>query len=1138
VSLERGEVHASHTSIEDGTPPGRPTGRPPRLSATGHAFDRHETAGHTAPDQDLFMPLLAMLPIVRSFAPAQARESRPRPSACAVALLVASAVSLPARAEDIDVYRAQLAAQQKPNVLFVLDFSGSMLSDVNGDDAATSGLERKIDILRSSLANVLDANVGGLRAGIGSIYSDRASGVRWPISEIDADGHDIDPAIPAGAFTARDIMLKQLDRQQADGSTRTVNALAEAALYFRGATVGNGGRPPNQPNSHRPDRWNAALERYNGGHPSAAIEASYAERNESWTPGAAYWQAAYQEGVNEAGNVGFCFDYSASGGANGCADKIIVDPAADCQSRDGRYQQSDDPDGGGRAHRLCSYDHPDAWRGASYRTPIEGECSANVIVLISDGVPDRYDDNDALREVLGTDDPDASCVPLAADFFAGSRPDANGDCGPELVRKLATEPQVAGIENSTVKTFTIGFGVEGAGQDYLDLLASEGGGSSYSADSAATLADALTQAAGAIVGEAESFVELAIDVDKASFSHGDRAYFSLFTPSSRRGWSGNLKGYFLDDDGFSDINGEPAVVAGPSGPRFADTAQSFWSDAPDGNDVAKGGASEQLVAGGRTLYTFPGGTPSGAGLSQSAANALVPGNGAITAAMLGTDEATRTAALTWLQTAPMGDPLHSKSVSVEYGPGGGGGGNRQVVYVMTNQGFLHAIDATAPSGPGAGDTAGGGELFAFMPKRLLANLPALASGKTGDDHVYGLDGGTTRWHDDTNANGVVDAGETMLLIVGMRRGGEAYYAIDVSDPTDPALAWQIDSTMTGFAELAQSWSRPMLVRVRQGTGSRRVLMFGGGYDPILDDEDARVPSRGNAVFVVDQNGSLVKKFTHPGMRYAMPADLAVIDSDSDGLADRVYAVDLGEQVWRVDFDDLSPTSTAAVTLFADLSGGAYQPFFHAPSIALNRGTAGNYFSVALGSGDRTDPLATASQNALFMLRDTDVAPGAPAAAFASILSTDLLDATDDALGSSDPAVASAAQAAFADKRGWRVNLETGEKSLSRIVSFSGELFATTFRPDPASADDPCSFGSDQRYYRMDLGTAVPRILDEDDGASLVEREARWRRIEGSGIPSEPVPIFTKGSDTTKISIGQKLVDSVEPRMTRVYWHAK
>ena len=157
-------------------------------------------------------------------------------------------------------------------------------------------------------------------------------------------------------------------------------------------------------------------------------------------------------------------------------------------------------------------------------------------------------------------------------------------------------------------------------------------------------------------------------------------------------------------------------------------------------------------------------------------------------------------------------------------------GNRQVVFVMTNQGLLHAIDATAPTVPGSGDASGGEELFAYMPRRLLANLPALASGEVGDEHVYGLDGGITRWHEDADNDGVVDAGESLLLILGMRRGGDAYHAIDVSDPRAPRLRWVIDARTPGFANLAQSWSRASLIEVRRGAGTERVLVFGGGYD--------------------------------------------------------------------------------------------------------------------------------------------------------------------------------------------------------------------------------------------------------------------------------------------------------------------
>ena len=177
--------------------------------------------------------------------PPDGRRSSPRsPSrraSGAFALAATCALALPAQADDIDVYTASVAAQKKPNVLFVLDYSGSMNEDIAGGDASTSGLPRKIDVLHDAMEDVLGKNVGAIRAGIGSIYSDFASGVRWPVSELGADAHDVDPAIPPGALSAREAMLTQLERHGPGGTTRTVDALVEAAMYFRGGPVANGG---------------------------------------------------------------------------------------------------------------------------------------------------------------------------------------------------------------------------------------------------------------------------------------------------------------------------------------------------------------------------------------------------------------------------------------------------------------------------------------------------------------------------------------------------------------------------------------------------------------------------------------------------------------------------------------------------------------------------------------------------------------------------------------------------------------------------------------------------------------------------------------------------------------------------------
>ena len=1052
-----------------------------------------------------------------------ARRAR-RPLATGlVALAAVLAAALPASADDLDVYRARLAKQKKPNILFVLDYSGSMRQDIHGEEIAPgSGTPAKIELLREAMSEVLAANTDTINAGLGSLFGSRPSGVRWPIAPLDADPSTVDPAIVPGSRTMAQVIEGQLVRQDAGGSTLTVNALVEAAQYFGGRAVLNGGQDPRQPSGHRPDAWDPATGAYAGGSSRAAIGAAY-----STVPGDGP-KAGYALGAGEPGDFGWCNDLSISGGPNACAGLVTydcVDQAAGTWSTEGDEGTSD-------ARRTCKYVHPDAWRGATYDSPIAQSCQANAIVLISDGEPDPAQRNGALDALIGA----GECEDLSASVFDSAPGTAvDGNCGPEVVRALATTPQDPTLPDSTVRTYTVGFDVEGPGKTYLQRLASDGGGAYFDAEAPGDLSRALQSIVDDVAFGAESFAELSIGVNRETFSSDDRAFASLFAPSLRRGWNGNLKGYFLDADGLVDLDGRPATGADGG---FADGARSFWSAVPDGDTVEAGGASGKLDPTARNLYTDAGdGSDHGDALAGSEANVIGSTNGSITAADLGLPDGSpaRGPVLDWLRAAPMGDPLHSKSVGVDYG-------DRQVVYVMTNQGLLHAIDATAPTAPGdgaagSGNDDGGRELFAYMPRRLLANLPALASGEIGEDHVYGLDGSITRWHEDDDGDGVVDAGESLLLVLGMRRGGTAYHAIDVSDPTSPRLEWVVDDASPGFAKLAQTWSRASLLEVRRGAGTERVLAFGGGYDADrLDGRDKRRNADGDAVFLVDRDGDLVRRFDGAGMKHSIAADLTAIDSDVDGLADRIYAADVGGRIWRIDFDD-PWASAGTITRFADLhSNAAPQPLFSAPSVALVRSGARPFLSVSIGSGDRTDPLDAASRNALFMLRDRDVAKGPPARGTTRIDVDDLHDATGDALGSSDPVVAAAARTALDAARGWRVDLAVGEKVLARTVSFEGALLATSYRPEDDPSADPCEYAEERRFHVLDIATA--RAADTERGGVAASGTPRSETLGGTGIPPTPVIVHPKGSGQADSIIDKKVTKSFDKRVKRVYWHAR
>ena len=282
--------------------------------------------------------------------------SRRTGSSCLSGLVILC-LAAAAQADDIDVYTAQVSAQQKPNILFVLDYSGSMAADIYGsyDD---NGNPKKIDILKDAMHTVLDNNVDYINAGIGSLYSKTTTGIRWPISELSADASTVDPDITPGTHTVAELMALQVDERDAGGGTATVDALVEAAQYFRGDAVTHNDSDPADGSRHQPSIWDSVNEVYSGGDERAANASSYSPSN------------AYDTDYSQ---TYYCNDFSTSGGPNYCEGKSTSSCAVmgTLDSPTPGYERQENLWG---SYSRCEYSRTQDWMGAYYNSAITQTC--------------------------------------------------------------------------------------------------------------------------------------------------------------------------------------------------------------------------------------------------------------------------------------------------------------------------------------------------------------------------------------------------------------------------------------------------------------------------------------------------------------------------------------------------------------------------------------------------------------------------------------------------------------------------------------------------------------------------------------------------------------------------------------------
>lgn len=803
---------------------------------------------------------------------------------------------------------------------------------------------------------------------------------------------------------------------------------------------------------------------------------------------------------------------------------------------------------------------------ALYKSPADTACQHNYIVYLTDGLPTSDGISslvsggtatsrgirakvEALQQNLvkptGSGGLGQSDVVLTKTCDTG-RSDDGGECLVALSEYMGKADLRATVQGKqTVTTFFIGFGDDFAGGltntafQYLANAATASGGEAFQANDLPQLEGAFNSIVASVADTNTTFTAPTVAVNAFNRTQTlSDLYVAVFAPSTKRHWPGNLKKYTIAEGVIKDRDGNDAVDSQTG--FFKDQAFDKWatSTAGHGYDVIKGGAANLLPSpASRKVYTY---------ISASAANPSSPvtlgsSNLLSTSNVSDTDlqignagDPARADLIDWALgrdvpgTTPrnvMGDPMHSQPAIVIYG--GTASSPEGVVYVPTNDGYLHAINA---------DT--GVELWSFIPQEILPQLKLLYQNGDSSTKSYTLDGEVRVLKYDINGDGTVSDKDRVFIYFGQGRGGSKYYAMDVTDKDNPKFMWAI-----GLPDAGRTWSPPTVAHVSIGDGSAQnkqhlVLIMAGGYDP-AEDNSVYVTSSpiGNRIYMVDAvKGTLLwsagsdtsnANLKLDRMDHSIPSRVTVMDVDQDGMADRMYVGDMAGQVWR--FDITNSTTATPVSANALVNGGVIaslgahdldaatpaatraanaRRFYNAPDVVAVENPGGTaYLSINIGSGYRGKPTNKDIQDRFYALRDF--------APFRAMTSTEYRDINDAPVMDDDVTdiTEDVAPALPANAAGWKLRLATGEKVLSDSTTFDRSTFFVTYTPSTGSTSDTCLANS------TGGGSNSVYIVNLINGAPVIDMRDTSVPGEGDPKPGDPPPELTGDDRSTDLNQG-------------------
>jgi len=358
-----------------------------------------------------------------------------------------------------------------------------------------------------------------------------------------------------------------------------------------------------------------------------------------------------------------------------------------------------------------------------------------------------------------------------------------------------------------------------------------------------------------------------------------------------------------------------------------------------------------------------------------------------------------------------------------------------VVYVGANDGMLHAFNAD-----------NGVERWAFIPPPLLDRLRNMESVRANSSNsIYGVDGSPAvkdvfyggRWR--------------TLLVSGLGYGGKGYFALDVTDPDNPAhlfsfandpiekivYTWDADGAprqysyqvagavpaQVDYSKLGDAWSKPLLLPLPYKGATRWVAAIGGGYG------GGAKTGYGSAVYVLDleNSGQVLANIAladnaASDIGNGVAPVLAAITADSTTLAGYrgalAYFTDLQGKLWKINLTDRDTLFGAERVFNAEATLANDRWAYHAlgSSIVVDGDGVSRLYHY-FGTGNQLDlqRMNNAIQNRVFGVKDKDFPATRNADGAHPFTAGSALQNTAPATGP--------AQCPQPTQRGWYANLE-------------------------------------------------------------------------------------------------------------------